>query len=139
MTNITLSTVVVGRNSLAREGLRRILDSDNFAVTASIESGLCILGDDAMDENPNLFILDNSDAEHMETELEVLCNSYPSSRKVILADHFQLDHVIEAFKFGADGYIVKDISCEALMESLRLVAMGEKVMPSWESEFSRHT
>jgi two-component system nitrate/nitrite response regulator NarL len=48
----------------------------------------------------------------------------------VLSDQFDLDEVVEAFKFGVDGYIVKEISCEALMKSLRLVAMGEKVMPS---------
>jgi two-component system, NarL family, nitrate/nitrite response regulator NarL len=125
-----LSAVVVGHNSLAREGLRRILHNDNFHVEASVESGTGLAGRTGDSKSPNLFILDNSDTEHLESELEFLNNSFPTSRKVVLSDHFELDHVVDAFKYGADGYIVKEISCEALMESLRLVAMGEKVMPS---------
>jgi two-component system nitrate/nitrite response regulator NarL len=130
MTDMTISTIVVGRNSLAREGLRRILSDENFSVNASVESGTSLIGGAGGDCAPNLFILDNSDSDQLESELEVLNNSFPNSRKVVLADLFQLDHVVDAFKFGADGYIVKEISCEALMKSLRLVAMGEKVMPS---------
>jgi two-component system, NarL family, nitrate/nitrite response regulator NarL len=127
MIDVTLSTVVVGRNSLAREGLRRILNDENFSVSASVESGTSLPNGC---ESPNLFILDNSDSEHLESELEILNSSFPTSRTVVLSDQFNLEHVVDAFKFGADGYIVKEISCEALMESLRLVAMGEKVMPS---------
>jgi two-component system, NarL family, nitrate/nitrite response regulator NarL len=108
MIDTVLSAVVVGKNSLAREGLRRILAEENFSVQASVESGTSFLLANAEDESPNLFILDNSTTDHLEIELEALNISFPKSRK----------------------YIVKEISCEALMKSLRLVAMGEKVMPS---------
>lgn len=126
----TLSAVVVGKNSLAREGLRRILSEENFTVEVLVESGTSLLGDMPASFCPNLFIVDSSDAEQIGIELEVLNNSFPGSRKVVLSDQFELEQVVDAFKSGADGYFVKEISCEALMESLRLVAMGEKVMPS---------
>ncbi len=130
MIDTVLSAVVVGKNSLAREGLRRILAEENFSVQASVESGTSFLLTNAEDESPNLFILDNSTTDNLESELEALNVSFPKSRKVVLSDQFDLEEVVDAFKFGVDGYIVKEISCEALMRSLRLVAMGEKVMPS---------
>lgn len=130
MTDAILSAVVVGKNSLAREGLRRILAEENFSVQASVESGTSFLLANAEDESPNLFILDNSTTDHLESELEALNTSFPKSRKVVLSDQFDLEEVVDAFKYGVDGYIVKEISLEALMKSLRLVAMGEKVMPS---------
>src|SRR3546814_16114123 len=55
---------------------------------------------------------------------------FPDAHLVVLADEFQYDEVAEAFRFGVDGYIVKEISCEPLISSLHLVALGEKVMPS---------
>lgn len=55
---------------------------------------------------------------------------YPQARVVILADRFDYSQVMMAFEAGAHGFIIKDIPCRSLMESLRLVAMGEKVMPS---------
>ncbi|WP_373474806.1 LuxR C-terminal-related transcriptional regulator [Sphingorhabdus sp.] len=130
MIDTVLSAVVVGKNSLAREGLSRILAEENFSVQASVESGTSFLLTNAEDESPNLFILDNSSTDHLESELEALNTSFPKSRKVVLSDQFDLEEVVDAFKLGIDGYIVKEISCEALMKSLRLVAMGEKVMPS---------
>lgn len=130
MTDAILSAVVVGKNSLAREGLRRILAEENFSVQASVESGTSFLLANAEDESPNLFILDNSTTDHLESELKALNTSFPKSRKVVLSDQFDLEEVVDAFKYGVDGYIVKEISLEALMKSLRLVAMGEKVMPS---------
>lgn len=135
MISTNLSTVVVGKNSLAREGLRRILSEDEFTVHSSIESGSCLLGQSADADAPNLIIVDSCEPEHVEAELEMFKSGYPNARRVVLSDSFRLNHVIDAFKNGADGYIVKEISCEALLESLRLVAMGEKVMPS---QLARH-
>ena len=122
--------MLVGKNSLAREGLRRILSEENFTIEALVESGTSFLDDAREDCSPNLVILDSTDAEQLGVELEVINSSFPNSRVVVLSDEFEIEHVVDAFKSGADGYVVKHISCEALMESLRLVAMGEKVMPS---------
>lgn len=135
MITTQLSTVLVGKNSLAREGLRRILSEENFTVQASIESGTFLLDQTAEADTPNLIIVDNCEPDQIETELELFKAGYPNARRVVLSDNFKLNNVIDAFKGGADGYIVKEISCEALLESLRLVAMGEKVMPS---ELARH-
>ncbi|WP_428630635.1 LuxR C-terminal-related transcriptional regulator [Sphingopyxis sp.] len=125
-----LSTVVVGRNTLAREGLRRILADDDFTIAALVESGADLPSEFVANALPALFILDNGDGEQITIELEVLNRNFPKSRKVVLADEFEFERVADAFKSGADGYFVKAISCEALMESLRLVVMGQKVMPS---------
>src|SRR3546814_14286337 len=55
---------------------------------------------------------------------------FPDAHLVVLADEFQYDEVAEAFRFGVDGYIVKEISCEPLLSSLHLVALGAPVIPS---------
>src|SRR3546814_5021981 len=47
-----------------------------------------------------------------------------------MADEFQVEDVANAFGAGVDGYLVKAISCEPLGSALRLVAHGEKVIPS---------
>ena len=55
---------------------------------------------------------------------------YPDARIVLLADHFDFDTVVQAFRWGIDGYMIKEISTEPLVGALRLVASGEKVLPS---------
>ena len=129
-----VSTIVIGRNLIGREGLRRILCEDDFSVKASVESGTNLVSREqeqkAGQDTPKLFILDTGDSDQVESELEILHESFPNSKTVVLSDQFNLEDVADAFKYGADGYIVKEISCDALKRSLRLVAMGEKVMPS---------
>jgi two-component system nitrate/nitrite response regulator NarL len=54
---------------------------------------------------------------------------------VVLADSAELVFLAEMFGGGADGYILKSISADALVESLKLVMLGEKVFPSVLTNF----
>jgi two-component system nitrate/nitrite response regulator NarL len=49
---------------------------------------------------------------------------------VALASDFAVDALRDAMNAGADGYLMKDVSPEALLQSLELVMMGEKVFPT---------
>lgn len=129
-----ISAVLISRNTLAREGLRRILDEDDFVVTESYESSEMLLGKPANDWSPDLIIVDELDSALISTEVGRLRHSYAQSRIVVLVDVFDFEKMVEAFKCGARGYIVKKLDCASLIGSLRLVAMGEKVMPSQLAE-----
>ena len=57
--------------------------------------------------------------------------SWMTNAKVVcLAPEFDLETLSGCFAAGASGYLLEDISREALKESLRLVDAGEKVFPS---------
>src|SRR3546814_15667476 len=58
----------------------------------------------------------------------------PSTEVVVLADTLSLDHITTCLKAGAGGYLLSDISCNALQQCLRLVLLGEKVFPSRSEE-----
>ena len=77
-----------------------------------------------------IIIIDNGTAKGGEEKYEALHQRFPEARIVVLADTFELEEVIHAFAVGVAGYLVKEISCEPLLVSLRLVALGEKVLPS---------
>ncbi|HZD54084.1 MAG TPA: response regulator transcription factor, partial [Woeseiaceae bacterium] len=48
-----------------------------------------------------------------------------------LADrHFRPETLLAAMSSGADGVILSELSPEAFMQSLRLVSLGEKVLPA---------
>jgi two-component system, NarL family, nitrate/nitrite response regulator NarL len=49
---------------------------------------------------------------------------------VVLANNFVVDALRDAMNAGADGYLMKDVSPEALLQSLELVMLGEKVFPT---------
>lgn len=125
-----VSVALLGRNALAREGLRRILNEGTFRVTQSLACSDILLDQPANDWEPDLIVVDESDGVVGALAVERLRRSFAQSHLVVLVDTFDFDGMVEAFRSGANGYIVKKINCESLIESLRLVTLGEKVMPS---------
>ena len=114
-------TILIEANRLFRQGLKHLLADTRFAVEAefstmehtvdgAVASGLVIIGEAG--------------------DLEQLQAAYPEARIVVLADDFAVDALRNAMNAGADGYLMKDVSPEALIQSLELVMMGEKVFPT---------
>ena len=90
--------------------LTSILRSSVFRWTLTVASGLVIVGEAG--------------------DLQQLRSAYPEARIVVLASDFAVDALRDAMNAGADGYLMKDVSPEALIQSLELVMMGEKVFPT---------
>ena len=123
------NVVLLCRNTIVREGLRRILHGDDFTVTQSTSDVENYTPRGAHSED-TLILLD-SGSEDVDTDvLATIRKKHPASRTVVLSDRFDYQEMVTALRGGAWGYIVKEISCEPLIGTLRLVAMGEKVLPS---------
>jgi two-component system nitrate/nitrite response regulator NarL len=54
----------------------------------------------------------------------------PQAKVVFLATDLDLDLLSGCFAAGANGYLLENISCDSLEESLKLVCTGAKVFPS---------
>lgn len=121
---------VVSDNTLAREGMRRILECEEFTVVGAHRSSAGLIAAKDCIESPRIVVLDIGDDENVCPHVIALHRSLPKSKIVILSRDFDFDMMVEAFRSGADGYIIKRIECEPLIGSLRLVHLGEKVMPS---------
>lgn len=130
----SIEITLIGMNEIAREGLARILASDNFIVKSSIEEKNLIHSSNIDGRIEDIVIVDAGiNSEGLERCRQIK-REYPGYHVVLLADGFEYDEVAAAFRFGVDGYLVKEISCEPLFESLRLIALGEKVLPSQLAE-----
>jgi two-component system nitrate/nitrite response regulator NarL len=114
-------TILIEANRLFRQGLKHLLADTRFAVEGefstteqavggAVVSGLVIIGEAG--------------------DLQQLRGAYPEARIVMLASDFAVDALRDAMNTGADGYLMKDVSPEALIQSLELVMMGEKVFPT---------
>lgn len=125
-----VSVAIVSDNALAREGLRRILEGEELTVVESHSSSRALASAQARPKCPGIVILDLASDENSCAEVEACQRAVPDSKVVVLTDELNFDMMFEAFKAGVDAYIVKRIDCEALIGSLRLVHLGEKVMPS---------
>jgi two-component system, NarL family, nitrate/nitrite response regulator NarL len=133
--NVQIS--LVGKNEIAREGLRKILSSENFQIRDSVsdvERFALSLASSAHSEDAHVILVDNSHGNAGLHVCRALAAVKGTARLVLLADHYVFEEVAEAFQHGVDGLIIKEISCDPLIESIRLVAMGEKVFPSQLAE-----
>lgn len=128
------STIVwlVDAHPLLRSGLRAQLDGKGFEVAAEAGSIDEIARNGLSGPAPNLIILDFSLGSEA---LASLKTSQPQARTVVFAESAEISHLADMFGAGADGYLLKSISAPALIESLKLVALGEKVFPSTITDF----
>ena len=126
---------MLGKSEIGRESLRRILIDQGFVVDAAESS--C---DDFSELMCDMIIVDAHDLEDGFQSCLKLHERYPNCRIVLMMDQYRIEDVARAFTSGAvDGYLVKAISCAPLAGALRLIAMGEKVLPSEVAESLTHS
>jgi two-component system nitrate/nitrite response regulator NarL len=124
------TVLLIDANRLFCEGLRRILLDDSFAVVheaPSVADALPFI--EAL--QPSLVLADLPEASDALTSgIGRIRTAAPSSRIVMLTDTIRLDRLATALSAGIDGYLLKNMSADALPQSLRLVLLGEKVFPT---------
>lgn len=121
--------LVLGKNEIVREGLRRILVDQFFRVEAMTPEQ-AVSAELSAEDNPHLVIVDAaSNTESIET-CRTLRERFPSARLVLMGDNHGIDNIAAAFAAGVDGYLIKAIPCEPLVGALKLILMGEKIVPS---------
>lgn len=122
--------LLVGRNQLFREGLKSLLRGSQFEVVGEADN---IGQADASSgiQTPGLILFDFSEEpDHAADDLMYLRGILPDARIVVLTDAMCLQTLAACLGAGAHGYLIKDISVEALLQSLGLVMLGEKVFPT---------
>lgn len=127
-----LGIAIVSRNEIEREGLRRILTEQAFDVLGVYRDHHELDLTEAVDK-PGIIPMVIVDTA-MEEEGLATCHHvharWPNCKIVVFAADCQSQRVVEAFQAGIDGYVGKQTSCASLAEMLKLVALGEKMIPS---------
>jgi two-component system, NarL family, nitrate/nitrite response regulator NarL len=127
-----LNIAIVSQNEIEREGLRRILTEQAFTVIG-VHRNPAELGLDRFSDSPDilpLVIVDTTTEDHGLETCRYVHARWPDCKIVVMAADCQSQMVAEAFHAGIDGYVGKHISCASLTEMLKLVALGEKMIPS---------
>ncbi|HYG88681.1 MAG TPA: response regulator transcription factor [Azospirillum sp.] len=131
-----VNVFLIDANKLFREGMKRLFENSPFNVIG--EAGSLREGVPAVETagiRPDLILIDLASGGEDEVEaMRLLRAQQPQIRVVILTSELCTRRLSGALGAGADGYLMKDIACEALMQSLRLVMMGEKVFPTHLAE-----
>lgn len=125
---MSIPTYLIGQSNLFRAGLRLLLRNTRFEVVKEAET-LAEIGEIAKPQA--LLLVDHpDDVREIESEISSLKKATPSCRMVLLARSMEPDQLAWSFAAGVDGYVLEEISPEALLESLNLIMLGEKVFPS---------
>lgn len=129
----TVHISLLGKNEIAREGLRKILSSENFIIKNSLSDATAmghLASAPPVDADAHVVVIDYSSIEESLEACRLLTAQPCDARLVLLAEKYDFENVALAFQIGVDAVIIKEISCEPLIESISLVALGEKVFPS---------
>jgi len=126
----SFGAILVGRSSLLREGLARILRSANFRILASVSSADDLLTSKIQPRQALLLVVHTGDDFDAAVEqIEILRDRYLDGRLAVVADHYQPRELFSAFRAGATGYFVHVMSCDVFIKSIELVIMGESIFP----------
>ena len=123
-------TVLIGKDSLFREGLAKILHSANFRITASVSCAEDLLPGKGLPRQL-LFLIFHIDDEFDAAikQIELIRDRYPGENIGIVTDRYRLEELALAFRSGANGYFVDAMTSDVFIKSLELMMMGETVFP----------
>ena len=124
--------LIIDPNTLFREGLRGLLSGTQFDVAheaSDTTEGLEIV---QSNDEIEIVILDFTN-DGSDTELQILTKMRAANediKLIVLTNEMSALLLARALNAGADGFLLKSMSSEALVASLRLVVLGEKVFPT---------
>lgn len=125
----TLRVMIVDDHPLVRSAVARALSSDNMVVVAeasSAEEALAV----APAVAPDVLLLDIALPGMSGVQLiRELAPRLPATKIVMLTVSASDRDVIDAIRYGASGYLTKDVSPEALVRAVRATQTDELVMP----------
>nr|WP_287411448.1 response regulator transcription factor [Pseudodesulfovibrio sp.] len=121
-----MNIMIVDDHPLFREGLKAIVNRDNrYTVCAEAgngKEGIAI----AKESHPDIMLVDISMPEKNGVQMiRELKSSLPKTQFIIISMHSEADYIVEAFRAGATGYMIKESASSQLIKGLDTVAAGE--------------
>lgn len=123
--NNMTTILIVDDHQLFREGVKRILDfEESFDVVAEGDDGTDVI-DLYMEHQPDVVLMDINmpEVNGIEATRELI-EHYPNTKVIILSIHEDETYVTHALQSGAQGYLLKEIDTESLMEAIKVVHEG---------------
>ena len=126
-----IQILLIEDNKILREGIAAMLnDHSEFKVIAKSEDGDALLQVKNLGQPPDVVLLDLGLEKVNSLKLMVVLKKELPTTKVIAMDILP-DHVdiIEFVKAGGSGFILKNAPLMDWIETIKIVATGEKVLP----------
>jgi len=122
--------LVLEKNQILRMGLIKVLSESGcktcfgFGGIDEIKTG------DIEPTNNVLILVDPGDDEQKVINcVASLSNQLPNSRIVVFSDSYSDAHIAAALEGGAVAYLLTSISCEELVKSIEVIALGGHIVP----------
>ena len=127
--------LIVEDHTILREGLKSLLSSHpDFEIVGEAGDGLEAVR--AVDRvQPNLILMDLS-MPRMDgiAAIREIKKKWPKIRVLALTVHKTEEYIMAALSSGADGYILKDATHAELLEAIRIILSGKRVLSPSISE-----
>lgn len=125
MTNEKIKIVLIDDHKLFREGVKRILEFEpSFEVVAEGNDGT-EAAKLVKENEPDVVLMDINmpNANGIEATAD-LVRYFPETKVIILSIHDDENYVTHALKTGAQGYLLKEMDSDSLIEAIRVVSEG---------------
>lgn len=125
---MSIDVCLASTSDISREGLTNILSREGFNVVAAGETIEELV---PLAPATDFLVIFDCFALSSQPGLVATCREeMPGARIVVVSDQFDLKTMIDCLYFGVAGYIVKSTKSVRMIAALRLVALGERVVPS---------
>lgn len=121
----TIRVLLADDHAILRDGLQSMLaDAQDIEVVGQAADGLEAVGK-ARDLKPDVVVMDIAMPRLNGLEAtRRITKASPETRVLILSQHEDTDHVLEAIWAGAGGYLLKRDAGAKLAEGIRAISMG---------------
>jgi DNA-binding NarL/FixJ family response regulator len=121
--------LIADDQTLFRAGLARLLDEDSMIEIVGQATDGADAVKQALKVKPDVVLMDLKmpNVDGIEATRQIIAQ-LPLTKVLILTTFEADNHVIQALKAGARGYVLKDSSAAAIVSSIVAVVSGESVM-----------
>ncbi len=125
----TIRIMVVDDHPLVRQGVRSLLSNyADFEIVGEADNSVSALRN-AADLQPQVILLDIRLPGETGVDLvERMRQTAPDAKILMLTSFDDREYVMGALRAGAHGYVLKSISDETLVNAIRSVYSGERVL-----------
>ena len=124
-----ISVLIADDQPMMRTGLRYILDAEpDFAVVGEASDGQSAI-DSVRDLQPDVVVMDirMPGLDGIEATRRIAASA--AHARVLMLTTFDIDqHILDALRAGASGFLVKDDAPDALVGAIRIIAAGDAVL-----------
>ena len=117
-------------HAMMREGLSVLLTGAGMEIVGSVGNGHDAVRVASV-TLPDVVVMDLSMPEMNGIEAtRKICTRTPATQVVMLSMHSDREHVYQAIKAGATGYVLKDAASAELVKAVRAVCAGRRYVSS---------